>query len=179
MTAFVVLLRGVNVGGKNKLPMADFRDLLEAEGGEDVASYIQSGNAVLRHSAPADALAEQIAAAMQSRLNLDISVLVQTADEFRKTVSDNPLDVQDADPKTLHVWFLREPARAADTARLADLAADTERFALTTSAFFLHAPAGIGRSKLAANVEACLGVAATARNWRSIQKLGDMLADLG
>jgi len=127
MTAFVALLRGINVGGKNILPMQAFRELLTELGCIDVAR-------------------------------------------------ENPFAVEASDPKFLHVWFMREPATSANTTRMGELESAGEKFLLTDSAVCLYAPDGIGRSKLAGGMEKCLGVPATARNWRTVGKLGEMLS---
>jgi uncharacterized protein (DUF1697 family) len=175
MTAYVALLRGINVGGNNKLPMIDFRELLEEVGCKDVATYIQSGNAVFKHKKTAADLSEKISAAVHANFGFRPSVMVLTASNFADIAAANPFLVDVSEPKHLHVWFLGTEAVDADTDRLDDTATDSEKYLLTDSAFYLHAPDGIGRSKLGAGVERCLGVAATARNWRTVSKIGEML----
>lgn len=175
MTAFVALLRGINVGGKNILPMDELRDLLATLGCEDIATYIQSGNAVFRHHETTADLSEMIAAAVSSEFGFQISVMVQTASEFAAVVAANPFVADVSEPKFLHAWFLRETPAKANTQRMDEIASDNEKFLLTDHAFYLHAPDGVGRSKLAGDVERCLGVPATARNWRTVSKIGALL----
>jgi len=175
MTEFVALLRGINVGGKNILPMSEFRELLATLGCDDVATYIQSGNAVFRHHKSTTELSELISEAVRSRFGLQVPVVVRTANEFAAIVAANPFAAEAAEPKFLSVWFLGERAANANTQRMDEIACDSETFLLTDSAFYLHAPEGFGRSKLASNVEKCLAVPATARNWRTVGKIGALL----
>jgi len=178
MTAFVVLLRGVNVGGNNKMPMSEFRELLSTLGCKAVATYIQSGNAVFRHDSSTAELTLAIAESVKSKFGFQASVMVLTASEFENVANQVPFATTESESKLLHTWFLQERATNADTGRLDDLASDSETFTLTDAAFYLHAPDGIGRSKLASNVERCLAVAATARNWRTIGKIRSLLEAL-
>lgn len=178
MTAFVALLRGINVGGHNKLPMSDFRELLATLGCKEVTTYIQSGNAVFKHSKTAAELSESISGSVESKFGFRPSVMVLLASDYTAVAAANPFpDV--SEPKFLHVWFLGEEAVAADTKRLDEIAAESEQYSLTDSAFYLYAPDGIGRSKLGAAVERCLGVPATARNWRTVSKIEALLDALG
>jgi len=160
------------------LPMKDFRDLLAALGCEDVATYIQSGNAVFKHDSDSASLSGSITAAIASSCGFEPSVVVLSAAEFSAVVAKCPFEREAIEPKFLHAWFLREAATAVNTERLNALASGGEKFVLTDSAFYLHAPNGIGRSKLGGQVEKCLGVLATARNWRTISKIAEMLSKL-
>jgi uncharacterized protein (DUF1697 family) len=178
MTAFVALLRGINVGGNNRLPMVELRTLLSTLGCEDVATYIQSGNAVFRHDKTAAELSLLISESLKTHFGFLVPVMVQTASEFGAIAAANPFATAEAEPKTLHIWFLRERATNANTERLDEIASESEMFRLTDSAFYLHAPEGIGRSKLASNVEKCLAVPATARNWRTLGKISALLEAL-
>jgi len=175
MTAFAALLRGINVGGKNILPMSEFRDLLATLGCEDIATYIQSGNAVFRHDETTIHLSDLISEAVSLEFGFQIPVMVLTASEFAAIVAANPFMGDISEPKFLHVWFLRETTAKANTKRMDEIASDSEAFLLTDSAFYLHAPDGVGRSKLAGDVERCLGVPATARNWRTVSRIGVLL----
>lgn len=177
MTVLVALLRGINVGGHNSLPMKQFRELLEALDCRDVTSYIQSGNAVFTYDGNARSLSDAIATAIEEQHGFRPSVLVISATEFSAIANSNPYLGQFRDPKLMHVAFLQRPAKNADIKRMTELAADDESFELAERAFYLHAPSGIGRSKLAAGFEKCLGVSATSRNWRSVEKLQSLVTD--
>lgn len=178
MTSFVILLRGINVGGKNILPMQDFRELLDNLGCAQVATYIQSGNAVCKYSGETTGLSSKIGAAIENQFGFRPSVLVVSSSDFLKIAAANPYTAQGVEQKFLHVWFLQAPPRQANKARLDDIVANDEKFTLTDTAFYLCAPNGIGRSKLAKDVEKCLGVPSTARNARTVSKIGEMLAAL-
>lgn len=176
MLAYVVLLRGINVGGHNRLPMQDLKTCLEALDCRHVATYIQSGNVVLQYAGDAEPLAARISGAIESQFSFRPDVLILSADDYRATLADLPFKPKD--PKHLHISFLSEPAKQADTKRMKTLCGETEAFVLGERAFYLHAPDGIGRSKLAAAVERLLGVAATSRNYRTACKLQSMLDSL-
>lgn len=174
--AVIVLLRGVNVGGRNRLPMKELTRLLEGLGLEDVATYIQSGNAVGRSSGEAaPALGEALAAAIEERHGFRPRVLVIGADRLAEAIDANPFPEASADPGFLHLFFLARPPPSPDLESLEEIAVASERFHLARDVFYVHTPDGFGRSKLAANVERFLGVAATARNWRTVTKLREMV----
>ena len=178
MTAFVALLRGINVGGKNILPMKALRELLETLGCEDVATYIQSGNAVFRYAGNSVELPELISAEIESGFGFRPSIMVLTKDEFNAVAVANTFTVEVSEPKFLNVWFVQESVVKANTVRMNEIASGDEKFLLTDSAVYLYAPDGVGRSKLAAGMEKCLGVQATARNWRTVGKIGEMISEL-
>lgn len=175
MTTFIALFRGINVGGKNILPMNELRELLQGLGCEDVKTYIQSGNAVFRHSEISPPrLAERIGAAVHSSYGFEPAVQLMTADRLEKAVRSNPFPEGTSDPSKLHVFFLVAVPENPDLEAIEAVRADSERFALIGDVAYLHAKEGIARSKLAARAERLLGVAATARNWRSVAKILDM-----
>jgi len=175
MSNYVALFRGINVGGKHIVPMQDLRDILNSVGCENVQTYIQSGNAVFSTSATIAALAKSITAAIDDRFGFAPQVLLLTADQFRAIAASNPFPQGETTPKSLHVAFLTETPPDPDLEALERLQSDSERFALLDGAFFLLAPDGIGRSKLAAKVDRYLGVATTGRNWRTVNKLLEMI----
>jgi uncharacterized protein (DUF1697 family) len=174
MTIYVALLRGINVGGHNNLPMQDLRDILASLACEDVKTYIQSGNAVFRSDDDRALLSRKIEAAVDEKFGFTPTVLLLTIDDYQSILSANPFpDVVDK-PKSLHVSFLEEIPPAPDLNSLNALKSPTENYKLLTKAFYLHAPDGIGRSKLAAKVEKCLGVQTTGRNWRTVIKVAEL-----
>lgn len=173
---YVALLRGVNLGARNKVAMPALRALFEELGAEDVETYVQSGNVVYRSpSAAAAASAETIEAALSDRLGVTSPVLLRSTKQLLAVVKDNPFAERAGDPKHLHVTFLAEaPARTAVRAL------DPERFApdelsLVRREVYLHCPNGYGRTKLTnAYFEKQLGVIATTRNWRTVTTLGEL-----
>ncbi len=142
---------------------------------EDIKTYIQSGNASFRSSRKVSAtLGAQIAMKIEKRHGFRPHVLILSTDQLEKAIESNPFPEAEAEPKTLHLFFLTSAPTAPDLEALTRAKSPSERFCLTDHAFYLHAPDGIGRSKLAAKVEKLLGVAVTARNWRTVQKLQEM-----
>lgn len=175
MSKYVALFRGINVGGKNILPMQDLRSILESIGCDNVETYIQSGNAVFSASASVASLSKSISAAIENDFGFAPQVLLLTADRYREIVASNPFPEGQSAPKSLHVAFLAKTPSAPDLDALEELRTDSERCALLDGAFFLLAPDGIGRSRLAAKAERHLGVAMTGRNWRTVSKLLEMI----
>lgn len=175
MNTFVALFRGINVGGKNSLPMKELVAALEKLGCRQIQTYIQSGNVVLKsNAADVSALAGKITAEIKKSRGFAPFVLLLSLKEFRKVVDNNPFSQASIDPRVLHVGFLAAKPKDPDLKALESIRAANERFRLVDRAFYLHAPDGIGRSKLAAHTERLLGVAMTDRNWRTVDKLLEM-----
>lgn len=175
MKTFVALLRGINVTGKNPLPMKELTAALGDIGCENVRTYIQSGNAVFesgREDLPR--LAREIAHEIESRRGFEPRVLVLPLEEVERVLAENPFGDDDTDPKTLHIGFLASAPSNPDLRALEHLKADGEEFHLKGKAFYLHAPGGVGRSKLAGKAETLLGVAMTERNVRTVRRVLDM-----
>jgi uncharacterized protein (DUF1697 family) len=167
MTRVVVLLRGVNVGGRNRVAMADLRALLERLGGRGVRTYVNSGNAVLE--ADAEGLEERVAAALRAELDLDVGVVVRTADEVAAVVEACPFE--DPDPTGVHVVFLGGPAPELDvTALLPDEVVVRER------ELYVRYAAGVQDSPAAkVLLSKRFPVVATSRNWRTVNALAGLL----
>lgn len=172
MTTTIALLRGINVGGRHKLPMQALRSLFEDLGLDNVRTYIQSGNVVFE-SGEADKarLVEQIEAAIAADYGFKPAILLLTVDQLAAAMAANPFPEGQEEPKSLHLYFAAAPPPDPDLAALQEVKQEDERFALIDAVFYLHAPSGIGRSKLASIVEKALGVPVTARNWRSVSKI--------
>lgn len=171
----ILLLRGINVGGRNLLPMRELVDVLESLGLDEVRTYVQSGNAVFR--SPGEVrpeLGDEISAAIGKRKGFRPHVLLLSAGGLERAIRANPFPEAEAAPRTLHLFFLASRPAAPDLDALNDARSPTERFHLADEVFYLHAPDGIGRSRLASKAERLLGVEATARNWRTVQKLSEM-----
>jgi uncharacterized protein (DUF1697 family) len=177
MNRYTALIRGINVGGKNLLPMKDLTEILESIGCRRVKSYIQSGNVVFDSAFKAARLTEEIADGISARRGFKPHVLVLEKSEFEMAIANNPFMVGEPDYKALHLGFLDSIPPNPDLQRLESLKAPSERFELIGRVFYLHAPDGIGRSKLAANSEKALGVPMTDRNWKTVLKIMSMLED--
>lgn len=176
MTALIALLRGINIGGNHPLPMKALAALLEEMGLREVRTYSQSGNVVFRSDVKNKAaLAAQISAAIGAQHGFAPQVLLLDAAELRKAMAGNPYPEAEADPKSLSLLFLAEVPPHPDLKTMEALKTGSERFKLAGKVFYLHAPEGVGRSRLAAHAEKLLGVAASGRNWNTVCKLAEMI----
>ena len=175
MKTYVALFRGLNVGGNNILRMNELVSLLESIGARNVKTYIQSGNVVFQgEETSASQLSNRISAAIKKSHGFEPRVLLLELEEMERAVASNPFPAAESQPKALHLYFLEAMPENPDFDALASIQSSRERFALEDNVFYLHAPEGIGRSKLAARVEKLLGVSATARNWRTVCKIVSM-----
>ncbi len=171
---YVALVRGVNLGARNRLAMADLRRVVEDVGGRDVQTYVQSGNAVFRSSAGRAKLERELASGLGG-LGLECPVIVRTARQLGALAAGNPFARPRRDPLTLHVTFLAAKPARERMRRLAagDFAPDELHVAGTD--VYLHCPNGYGRSTLSnAFLERQLGVPATTRNWRTVTALAEL-----
>lgn len=172
MKTYIALFRGINVGGNNSLPMKELVAVLEALGARGVKTYIQSGNAVLdSEEEDPSRLCARISAAIQQRRGFAPQVLLLTREDLARAIKENPFPEAATDHKALHAGFLADTPTAPDLAALEALRSETERFVLRGAVFYLHAPDGVGRSKLAAKAERLLGVPMTSRNWQTVCKV--------
>ena len=172
MARYVALLRGVNLGARNRVPMAELRALLEELGHEDVATLLQSGNAAVTTTQKPAAVAEQLQAAIADRFGVDTVVVLRTATQLQDVLERDPLgDVAD-DPKRYQVHFLAGKPRAAAVRALEAADVAPERLAVSGNEIYVWHAGGIQRSPASKAIEkADLGVAATARNWSTVEKL--------
>jgi uncharacterized protein (DUF1697 family) len=169
MKTYIVLLRGVNVGGKNLLKMKELKKLLEDSNFGNVKTYIQSGNIVLSsHQNPIDEIAELI----QMRFGFTPKVIVLSESEFNTSVDHNPYEKHEG--KYVYFYFCKAPPKI-DSIKLEKYTSKTERHTLVDNVFYIHAPEGVARSKLVANIELCLGVSATGRNLNTVNKISEMI----
>ncbi len=173
----MALLRGINVGGRNKVAMADLREALGDLGYGDVETYLQSGNALFATAdTDAEALAGEIEEALRSRLEVDVKVLVRTPEEIAAVVEGNPFPDAAREPSKLHVAFLSATPDADKVARIDATAFEPDQLSVGERAVYLWYPNGAGRSKLTNDLlERRLGVTATARNWNTVLTLLDRL----
>lgn len=170
MTTYAALLRGINVGGHNKVPMAELREVMAGLGWKDARTYLQSGNAVFTtdDADPGGRLERAVA----QRFGFEIPCLVRTAEELRTVAAGCPYPAAELDPAKLLVLFLEEAPQEGhfDSVDAAEFAPDT--FHHAGSAVYCYFPDGMGRSKLPAALEAVRPkVTMTGRNWRTVQRL--------
>ncbi len=175
-TNFVALLRSINVGGNNRVPMEDLRKLFALAGASDISTYIQSGNVAFRHKPVAEAkLRKQLEAALLERFGFAVPVVLRAHEELAQTLARNPFLTRGVDAKELHVCFLNDAPAAPAFARLDPKRSPPDEFALVGRELYLRHPNGVGNSKLTlAYLEKCLGTSGTARNWNTVNKLFEM-----
>jgi uncharacterized protein (DUF1697 family) len=173
MKTYVALLRGINLGARNKVPMPELKSALESLGFEDVVTYIQSGNVVFRSSSGG---AKEIAARIEQRIEevfgLSIAVVLRTPAELKSIAQSNPFLRRETDLTKLHAVFLKSRPSAKAIAQLDPERSTPDEFSVRGHEIYLHLPNGFGRSKLTLDYfERRLGVDATARNWKTVVKL--------
>jgi uncharacterized protein (DUF1697 family) len=175
MQKWIALFRGINVGGNNLIPMKELTALLNSMGCQKVNHYIQSGNLLFEHKDTDKAfLSSSISEKVNQDFGISPQVLLVELSDFILLAKQNPFVDAEAEPASLHLYFLARSPKSPDLEKLNQLKSASEDFVLAAEVFYLHAPDGIGRSKLAAKVESCLGVSTTARNWNTVNKLVSM-----
>ena len=174
MKTYIAMLRGINVSGRKKIKMADLRAHLAELDWQDVSTYIQSGNIVFRaESATKSLLAKAIANKIREKYEFDVPVLVKTQADLERVVNENPFPEADGyDSKYLHVTFLAKAPTDAAVETVKAVSHEPEQFIWRGTHLYLYAPKGYGRAKLNNNfLERKLGVQATTRNWKTVNKL--------
>lgn len=181
MAAYLALLRGINVSGTRKIPMADLRELAEGLGLGDVKTYIQSGNLVFTASQPAAALEAQLERAIHDRFGFAVDVLVRSAAQWPAYLRANPFpDAARDQPNLLMLALSKQPLRSEAVATLRQRAQNGERIEAAGEVLWVHYPSGVAASKLSpALFDRAAGSPVTARNFRTAQKLAEMLAAAG
>lgn len=175
MKTYIALFRGINVGGKNILPMKELVAVLKDIGCLRARTYIQSGNAAFESDArDTSRLSKQIQSRIKERRGFEPWVLLIDIETITRAITTNPFPEAEGEPKTLHIGFLAEEPRSPDVKALEKLRKDNERLHRVESFFYLHAPEGIGRSKLAQGAEKLLGVPMTLRNWSTVCAIRDL-----
>lgn len=174
---YVAWLHAVNLGSHNKVPMPWLREAATDAGFADVATYVQSGNLVLTSELKsADAVRDRVAGLISDGLGLDVVVTVRSRSDMEQVVERNPMPEHADEPSRLLVSFLTGPADPAGVKAVDPDAYAPERFVVDGSQIYLWHPNGVGRSKLATVPWAKkIGVAGTARNWRTVLAVLDLL----
>jgi uncharacterized protein (DUF1697 family) len=180
MKTYVALLRGINVGGHNKVPMADLRDLLAKQGCADVRPLLQSGNLVFRSDArPMTQIERLLEAELHKRLALQIDFFVRTAEEWATLVARNPFPEEaERDPSHFVAVLFKEAPSAAKVKELTAAIMGPEVVCVRGREAYIVYPEDIGHSRLTnALIERKLGTRATARNWNTVLKLNALAND--
>lgn len=174
---YLALLRGINVGGKNKLPMKDLVEIFIRAGCEDVRTYIQSGNVIFSASPVVSArLPEEITSLVAESFGFRTPVILRTADQLRDAVSQNPFLKSGAAEDTLHVMFLADQPSPESVANLDPGRSAPDAFIVRGREVYLHLPNGVAGSKLTnAYFDSKLKTISTGRNWRTVTKLVELM----
>ncbi|MFF3753324.1 DUF1697 domain-containing protein [Streptomyces sp. NPDC002018] len=177
-TAYAALLRGINVSGHRRVPMADLRELLSELGHREVRTYLQSGNAVFTSDCDDEsALAAGLERAIERRFGFTVDCLVRGAAYLREVAERCPFPAATLEGKQLHATYFSEQVDAGRLATIDKAAYLPEDFGLGDRVLYLYTPDGLGRSKLAGALAApglLPGVTATSRNWNTVVKLVEL-----
>ena len=177
----IALLRGINVGGKNRLPMKELAAMFVDAGCKDVRTYIQSGNVVFRTGpGGGEEISSVISASILRRFDYRIPVVTRTAREFQEIVQANPFVEAGAEADKLHFMFLAELPDSANVEALDPDRSPGDEFAVMGREIYLHCPNGVARSKLTNSYfDSRLSTTSTTRNWRTVQRLLELATGAG
>jgi uncharacterized protein (DUF1697 family) len=173
---YVALLRGINLGAKRRLAMADLRELLEGLGCDEVRTHLQSGNAVLRATGSAAALKKKLEAALATHCGFDVEVVIRTKAQLDKVIAQNPFKDEASDNARYLVVFLEKAPPAAWRGRIDAGDYEPDEAAVHGKEIYLWLPSGVQNSKLAREATGKGVGAATARNWNVVTKLAELAA---
>lgn len=175
MSKKIAILRGINVGGRRKILMADLRLLFEKLGYSEVATYIQSGNVFFKSDKKSTdiEMATEIEQAISDKYDFEVPVIVKTAEEIAQAVKENPFyQGEEANIKPLHLTFLKESPSAENLAKTKTYDYPPDKFVIKDKSVFIFCEGKYHQSKLTNNFfEKKLKVAATTRNWKTVLKL--------
>ena len=176
MTSYIVLLRGINVGGNKKVPMKALSQLCESLGYEKVKTYIQSGNIVLLSDESPEAIRQTLYAAIEKHFGFTVDLTIRSLEEWREILAANPFPVDS--PKLVHTFLLEKAPEKANYDALLQVEHNGEELALVGTSLFYYTPNGFGTSKLGNIIERKLKVSMTARNWNTMLKMLEMAEEI-
>ena len=178
MARHVVLLRGINIGSRNRVSMPALREALEEAGFTDVQTYLQSGNIVVETRAKPETVRKNVEELIEQRFGLEIAVVVRTRAELAAVVKRNPHARVATNPKAYQVTFLEKKLPAKTVRELEEAAAPDERVVVSGREVYAWHPSTIARSKLWTKLAGkSLGVDATSRNWSTVEALLELLGE--
>ncbi|MFJ1621511.1 DUF1697 domain-containing protein [Streptomyces sp. NPDC088190] len=180
MTMYAALLRGINVSGHKRVPMAELRALLTELGHGDVRTHLQSGNAVFSSASDDEnALAAELERAIEQRFGFPVPCLVRDGAYLAAVAAACPFPAAELEGKQMHITYYDRPVDADRFARIDPAAYLPEAFSLGDRALYLYAPDGLGRSKLAealSRSSVTKDTVATSRNWNTVARLVELTA---
>ncbi len=172
-TVYLILFRGV--GGKTQLPVQSLREKLTEAGFENVATYINSGNAIVRSQLSQKKVIATIAELCRKQFNFDKAIFAPTLVEWDDLIVSNPFIVSAAAaPTSVHAALLESVPKKEDVERIRACAVKGEEIVIVGDVAFLHTPHGFGKSKIAEKFDKWIGVTNTARNWNTVLKLAEL-----
>jgi uncharacterized protein (DUF1697 family) len=172
-TVYLILFRGV--GGKTQLPVSALREKLTAAGFENVATYINSGNAIVRSRMNQKKVIAAIAELCRKEFDFDKAIFAPTLEEWNEVIAKNPFaKAAVAMPKWVHAALLESKPKSEDLERVRACAVKGEEIEVVGNVAYIHTPHGFGTSKMAAKFDAWIGVTNTARNWNTVLKLAEL-----
>lgn len=169
MTVYIILFRGV--GGATQLPVKPLRERLAEAGFDNVATYINSGNAVVTSRLGAEKVVSKISEICAREFGFHKDVHVRTSEQWRELIGNNPFPGAADTPKFLHAAVLAAPPEDIRIDTLRAVVTAGEGIEIVGNVAYLHTPHGFGTSKLAERFDKGIGVANTARNWNTVVKL--------
>jgi uncharacterized protein (DUF1697 family) len=175
MPTYIALLQGINIGPRKRIRMEDLRALVAGLGGEDVRTYVNSGNAVFtHHRTNIPALEKELETALRDHIGIDVPAIIRTGEDLARVLDGNPFP-QASEPKTLHVLFLRDKPAIADVNTVEEMETGADLIAIHGREVYAFLPNyTTGATVDLMKVARALGVDATARNWNTVTRLADM-----
>lgn len=173
MKTYIALLRGINVSGKNKILMADLRQLFEKLGFKNVQTYIQSGNVIFNTEISKELLSKIITDKIKEVYDYEIPIMIRTPIEIEEIINKNPFLNKNVNLKNLYVFFLNKPP--LETKKLDEFDFGNDEYKIIKNTIYIKYEIGAGKTKLSNKIiETKLKVIATARNWRTTNKLVEL-----
>jgi len=175
MNKKIAIFRGINVGGKRKILMADLKSMCEKLGLENVTTYIQSGNLIFNSDKPNSGLENDLERAISEKYGFDVPVIVRTEKELENSINNNPFFNKDANIKHLHLTFLKEKPKKENIEKTLNFNYEPDKFKIDDKDSFIFCAGKYHESKLTNNFfEKQLKVGATTRNWKTVLKLSEL-----
>ena len=172
-TVYLILFRGV--GGKTQLPVAALRQKLTRAGFENVATYINSGNAIVRSQLNREKVIGKVAELCRKHFDFDKAIFAPTLEEWDAAIAKNPFAKAAANaPTTVHVALLDGRPKLEDVERIRALGVKGEDLKVVEGVAYVHTPNGFGTCKMAEKFDKWIGVTNTARNWNTVLKLAEL-----
>ncbi len=181
MPNYIAILRGINVGGRRKILMADLKSYFRNLGFQEVQTYIQSGNVLFssNQDLKAEAIENLLEAEILKSFGFEVPVIVRTSDQLKKAINNNPFyKSTDVDIERLHLTLLKQDPSQENLDKLKDFKQENDDFKIENRNVFVYCSGKYSDSKFSNKFfESKLKVTATTRNWKTILKLAEMLSD--